>query len=229
MKCKYCNADISLAEKICPKCHHSVKEDNPDALRKKKRNRYITIGVSVIAFIFIVSTIGITLQSQQTLTSQTGTSSTAASDKTAGASLDTTYGNLMERFNDNSAAQKEHILLKSIDEKSSSFQYNLLDTLILSGKIDVKNQKLLSVQMIAQPATQDDMVKMVTAIGVLIESFYPSDASAMRKKVLADLGFKQGSDIRTANNVAIQGNTEFHFAFIKDTGYVFIVKNKNAD
>ena len=64
MKCNYCHADVSPAEKICPKCHHSVKEDNPETIQKKKRNRYLILGVAAIAIIFIITTIGMTLMVQ---------------------------------------------------------------------------------------------------------------------------------------------------------------------
>lgn len=228
MKCKYCNADVSAAEKICPKCHHPVSQDNPETLRKKKRNRYIAIGVGLIAFIFVVSTVGITLRSQQDLAGQAG--SHAAQQQTASLpALDIKYTKLMDSFNDNAMAKKEKLTLREIDKASSTFQYNLADKLLLSGKINTGDQKLVSLQMVGQPATQEDMVQMVTAIGVFVESLYPSDASNMRKKVLDDLGFKKGADIRSANNVSVQGNTKFHFAFVQDTGYVFIIETKDAE
>ena len=63
MKCKYCNADVSPAEKLCPKCHHSVNETNPK--NKSRKKKYLTIGIAAIAVIFITTTVGRTLQSQQ--------------------------------------------------------------------------------------------------------------------------------------------------------------------
>ena len=203
MKCKYCQADVSAAEKICPKCHHPVNQDNPDTLRKKKRNRYIAIGVGLIAFIFVVSTVGMTMRSQQNLAGQAG-HETAQQQTASLPALDIKYPKLMDTFNDNAMAKKEKLTLRNIDKSAATFQYSLADKLLLSGKVNPGNQTLISLQMVGQPATQEDMVQMVTAIGVFVESFYPSDASNMRKKVLNDLGFRKGADIHSANNVSVQ-------------------------
>jgi len=227
MKCKYCNADVSAAETICPKCHHSVKEDNPETLKKKKRNRYIAIGVGLIAVIFIVSTVGITLRSQQNLTAQAGQAVSHQGTASAAAELNLPYSKLRDAFNDNAMAKKENLSLKDISKTTPDFQYNLANKILLSGKINTQNQHIISLQMIAQPSSQEEMVQMVTAIGVFIESFYPSDAASMRKKVLDDLGFKKGADIRTANNDSLQKDIKFHFSFVKDTGYVFIAEPAN--
>jgi hypothetical protein len=69
---------------------------------------------------------------------------------------------------------------------------------------------------------------MLTAIGVIVESLYPSDANRMRDTVLGEMGFKQGGDIRNANNSAVHDNFKFHFAAVPEVGYVFTVTNKDA-
>ena len=53
MKCKYCNADVSPAATTCPKCGHSVMELNPETIAKRKKKKYLIIGIIAITFIFI--------------------------------------------------------------------------------------------------------------------------------------------------------------------------------
>lgn len=225
MKCNYCHADVSPAEKICPKCHHSVKEDNPETIQKKKRNRYLILGVAAIAIIFIITTIGMTLRSQQNAISPS--EQTTQTDTEA--ALDITYAKLKDRFNDNANAKSSKILLKDIDNSQTSFQYNLSDSIIFSGTVNPKNKKIISLQIIAQPSNQDELVKMVTAMGVMIESMHPSDASNSRQKVLSELGFTKGSNIQEANNTSVVDHIKYHFAFIKETGYVFTIQPVNAE
>jgi hypothetical protein len=50
----------------------------------------------------------------------------------------------------------------------------------------------------------------------------------MRDTVLGEMGFKQGGDIRNANNSSVQDNFKFHFAAVPEVGYVFTVTNKDA-
>ena len=225
MKCKYCDADVSVAEKICPSCHHPVNELNPEAIAKKKRNRWLKIGIGLIAVIFIATTVGMTLLSQQERSAETSQSTSTAS----GPSLGLRYDKLMDRFNDNANVKKEKILMQGIDAKNNTFSYNLAKTILISGQLDPKSHQLLSLEMIARPASREESVQMVTTMGVLIESFFPSDANNMRQKVLSDLGFRQGGNIQEANNTSVQENIKFHFAAVKDTGYVFTITHKDAE
>jgi len=222
MKCKYCNADVSPAEKICPKCHHSVFAENPK--NKNPRKKYLTIGVAAIAFIFIATTVGITLQSQQATSSEAAQqiTQTAAS----GTGIDITYDKLKDRFNDSPNAKQEKVLLQNVNKGSDSFSYNLADSILLSGKLNPKNQQIISIEMIATPANKEDSVRMVTTMGVFIESLFPSDATDKRQAVLSDLGFRQGSNLQEADNTSIQGDIRFRFVAVKGTGYVFTISNK---
>ncbi len=221
MKCKYCNADVSPAEKLCPKCHHPVNEVNPK--NKNPRKKYLTIGVAAIAFIFIATTVGITLQSQQFASSEA--SQQVSQSASNGTGLAITYEKLSDRFNDSPNAKQEKLLLQPVNKGVDSFSYNLADSILLSGKLNPKNQQLLSLEMVATPATKEDSVKMVTTMGVFIESLFPSDANAKRKAVLSELGFRQGSDLQKADNTSIQGDIRFRFVAVKGTGYVFTISN----
>ena len=224
MKCLYCNADVSPADKICPKCHHSVQEASPTSLAQKKKQKYINVGVAVIAFIFIITTIGITMSSQQDMGSKVTGNTTIEHGNNP--SIDITYQRLQERYNDNSMAQKQKVLLKDIAVDNTSFQYNISEHILFSGQIDPASKQIISLEMIAVPSDNDDMVKMVSIIGVLAESFAPSNASDVRKAVLADLGFKKDADLKNIDNVSIQGNIKYHFSFVQDTGYVLEISSK---
>ena len=224
MKCKYCNADVSPAEITCPKCHHSVMEKNPRTQTEQKKKRLLTIGVAAIAVIFIVTTIGMMVMSQQSSTSNV---KQETAQSTASGSLDITYDLLMERFNNNANVKQEKILMKS-PEKGSTFSYNLADSILLSGSIDPKTKKLQELKMLARPASKEDTVKMVTAIGVLVESLFPSDANNVRQAAFDALGFKKGSNLQEADNTFVQDNIKFQFTAVKDTGYVFTISDKDA-
>lgn len=225
MKCKYCDADVSVAEKICPHCHHAVNEQNPETIKKQKRNRWLKIGIGLIALIFIATTVGMTLLSQQERSVETSQGGATAS----GPSLGIRYDKLKDRFNDNSNVKKENIPLQPIDTKSNEFSYNLAKTILISGQTDPKTHQLLSIEMVARPSTREDSIQMVTAMGVFIESLFPSDANRMRQKVLEDLGFRDGGNIQEANYTSIQQNIKFQFTAVKDTGYVFTIRHKDAE
>ena len=235
MKCKYCNADVSPAEKICPKCNHSVFEDNPQTLAKKKRNKKIGIGVAIITFIFVGSTIGMSLMSQQNTSkvvehSMTKTTQSASSSDTAaptGDVLPVDYNLLMDRFNDNPNVSHDGMLMQELQKGATSFEYNLSPNINVSGKVSPETGDIYSLQMITNPQKQDDVVKMVTCIGVFVESFFPSDANDKRQTVLKELGFVKGGNIKNADNTSIQEDIRFRFQAVPNTGYVFTIDNKN--
>ena len=222
MKCKYCNADVSPAEKLCPKCHHSVNEINPK--NKSRKKKYLTIGIAAIAVIFITTTVGMTLQSQQNAGAEVSqkVSQTAA----AGPGINVTYEKLRDRFNDSPNAKQENILLQDVDKSTDSFSFNISESILLSGRLDPKTQQILSLEMVSTPASREDSIKMVTAMGVFVESLFPSDANAKRQAVLSDLGFRQGSNLQEADNTSIQDDIRFRFVAVKGSGYVFTVSNK---
>ena len=80
--------------------------------------------------------------------------------------------------------------------------------------------------MVSTPPSREDSIKMVTAMGVFVESLFPSDANAKRQAVLSDLGFRQGSNLQEADNTSIQDDIRFRFVAVKGSGYVFTVSNK---
>ena len=100
MKCKYCNADVSVAEKICPHCNHPVNEDNPETIAKKKKSRWLAVGIAAIAIIFIVTTVGMIMSSNSATTSAVN-SAVNKNSAPAGKTIGITYTLLHERFNDN--------------------------------------------------------------------------------------------------------------------------------
>ena len=199
-------------------------EKNPNAEKNPKQKRFLTIGIAAIAIIFIVTTIGMMAASQQNTTS---TVQQETSQSTASGSLAITYDLLMERFNNNANIKKEKILMKSMDN-GTTFSYNLSDTIMLTGSTDAKTKQLQELKMVARPASKEDTIKMVTAIGVFVESLFPSDANTVRQAAFDALGFKKGSNLQDADNTFIQDNIKFQFTAVKDTGYVFTITDKNA-
>ena len=225
MKCKYCSADVSVAEKICPSCHHPVDEDNPETIAKRKKSRWLSFGIAAIAIVFIVTTIGMMMGSSSSVTSTVNSVTGKTSSHTA-PSIGITYTLLHDRFNDNLNVKKQDILMKHVT--NGDFSYNLDKTILLSGSVDPGSKEVTKLQVIAQPTNRDESIKMLTAIGVLVESLYPSDASHMRDTILGEMGFKQGGDIRQADNTAIHDNNKFHFTAVPEIGYVFTITNKDA-
>ena len=200
-------------------------EKNPQTLQDQKKKRYLTIGVAAIAFIFIVTTIGMMVMSQQSTVSNISQETSA---NTGSGSIDITYDLLRERFNSNANTKQQNLSLQAVGS-NGSFDYNLSDALLVSGSIDTKTKKLREFKMIARPSSKEDTVKMVTTMGVLIESLFPSDANHVRTTVLDELGFKKGSNLQETNNTSIQGNIKFQFTAVKDTGYVFSIQDKDAE
>jgi len=225
MKCKYCNADVSVAEKICPHCNHPVNEDNPETIAKKKKSRWLAVGIAAIAIIFIVTTVGMIMSSNSATTSAVN-SAVNKNSAPAGKTIGITYTLLHERFNDNVNVKKQDILMKNVT--NGDFSYNLDKSILLSGSVDPGSKEVTRLQVIAKPTNRDESIKMLTAIGVIVESLYPSDANRMRDTVLGEMGFKQGGDIRNANNSSVHDNFKFHFAAVPEVGYVFTVTNKDA-
>lgn len=225
MKCKYCNADVSVAEKICPSCNHPVNEDNPETIAKKKKSRWLSIGIAAIAIVFIASTVGMMMNSN-TATTAAVNSAAKSSASAGGPTIGITYQLLHDRFNDNVNVKKQDILMKNVT--NGDFSYNLDKTVLITGSVDPGSKEVTKVQVIAKPTNRDESIKMLTTIGVLVESLYPSDANHMRDTVLGEMGFKQGSDIRKADNTAVHDNNKFHFAAVPEVGYVFTITNKDA-
>ena len=121
---------------------------------------------------------------------------------------------------------QENILLQDVDKSTDSFSFNISESILLSGRLDPKTQQILSLEMVSTPASREDSIKMVTAMGVFVESLFPSDANAKRQAVLSDLGFRQGSNLQEADNTSIQDDIRFRFVAVKGSGYVFTVSNK---
>ena len=113
-------------------------------------------------------------------------------------------------------------------DNGTTFSYNLSDTIMLTGSTDAKTKQLQELKMVARPASKEDTIKMVTAIGVFVESLFPSDANTVRQAAFDALGFKKGSNLQDADNTFIQDNIKFQFTAVKDTGYVFTITDKNA-
>ena len=226
MKCKYCNADVSVAEKICPSCNHPVNEENPETIAKKKKSRWLAIGIAAIAIIFIVTTIGMIMNSNAATTSAVNSAVNQSSSAPSGKTLGITYTLLHDRFNDNVNVKKQDILMKNVT--NGDFSYNLDKSIMMTGSVDPGSKEVSKIQVIAKPTNRDESIKMLTAIGVIVESLYPSDANHMRDMVLGEMGFKQGGDIRNANNSSVHDNNKFHFAAVPEVGYVFTVTHKDA-
>lgn len=228
MKCKYCNADVSPAATICPKCHHSVMETNPAITAQRKKKRWLIIGVAAIAAVFVFTTIGLTLRSQQNMSEQVKTASAGQAVPDADGTLDITYALLAERFNNNANVKKAKMSLPDAKKGEASFSANLSKTILLNGKIDEQG-RLQSLNMMARPDNKDELLKMVTVIGVLAESLFPSDADNVRTHVLDDLGFKKGSSLKEADNMSLQGHIRFRFKAVPDSGYLLAITDKDAE
>ena len=228
MKCKYCNVDVSPAATTCPKCGHSVMELNPETIAKRKKKKYLIIGIIAITFIFIASTIGITMMHQEQMSDQIESIATKEDVPEASGSLGIKYNLFVERFNENRNVKKAQMEMKPAKKNESVFGYDLTSSIHVSGRIDPKTGALQMLSVFAKPGSQEELVKLVTTIGVTAESLFPSDANNVRKKVLSDLGFKKGGSLKDANNSITQENIRFQFTGT-ESGYIFTVSDANAE
>ena len=215
MNCKYCGSLVAPQATACPYCGKKI----PTA-KKSRRQLFIVIGIAAVALIFIFTTFGTTLHSQQKTNVQLAKQAAGSP-----ADLGLSYDKFRDKFNDSQYAKPNKLAMLSIEKTANDFEYTLAGNILISGKIDPLHKKLLNLQMVAQPASQEDLVTFVTAMGMVIETLHPDTAAKTRSEVLPELGFKEGSDIRKADNVCTKGDKTYHFHYDDKIGYIFSVKS----
>jgi len=215
MNCKYCGSLVAPQANDCPYCGKKI----PTA-KKSRRQLFIIIGIAAVALIFIFTTFGTTLSSQQQTNAQL-----AKQAANSLPDLGISYDKFRDKFNGSQYAKPNNLALLSIDKTANTFEYTIAGNILVSGKIDPLSKKLLDIQMVAQPASQDDLVTFVTAMGMVIETLHPDTAAKTRSEVLPELGFKEGSDIRKADNISTKGDKTYHFHYDDKIGYIFSAKS----
>ncbi|SEJ10005.1 hypothetical protein SAMN05660742_103158 [Propionispira arboris] len=223
MKCKYCGTDLAPKETLCHHCGRYLGDLEQAAKSHKKRTMYIGFGIIIIALIFVFTTFGGNLMTQKQ-TNET----LAKQAANAAPNLGLTFKKFKEQFNDSEYTKKFALSLGDVNDKGDDFQYALNPNLLISGAIDKTTRKLIHVQIMAQPSSQDDLIKFVTSMGVVIDIMSPDVPRNKRKDILNELGFGEGADIRQADNDSIRGDKKYHFKYIEKTGFVFSVMNANA-
>jgi hypothetical protein len=223
MKCKYCGTDLAQNETLCHHCGRYLGDLDHVEKTHKKRTVYIGFGIIIIALIFIFTTFGSNLITQQQ-TNET----LAKQAANAAPNLGLTLKKFKEQFNDSEYTKKFALSLDEVNDKEDSFQYALNPNLIMSGTLDKATRKLIHVQIMAQPSSKDDLIKFVTSMGVVIDIMSPDVPLNKRNEILNELGFGEGANIRQADNDAIRGDKKYHFKYIEKTGFVFSVMNANA-
>lgn len=229
MRCKYCNANLPENVQTCNYCGRFLGD--AESLRKttaKKRKIWIGIGIVAIAIIFILTTFGGNLLSQkttnETLTQQLSTKSA----NTLGMTLE----KFREKYNNNDYTKKIGITIEKPQIKTgnseNTFEYQLSNKLLIIGVINKYDNKLMKISVIGEPSnSKEDDMKLIGAMGIIIDTYSPDVPVNQRVEILKELGFNNETDIYKANGTAIRGNVKYTFRFIDKTGFVFSVMNVN--
>lgn len=230
MKCKYCQAEVAPKSKICCNCGRFIGEETDELIAKRnsKRKLFIGIGIVLIAAVFILTTFGMSYFQQRATNEQLEKQVAVTSANNLGMTLE----ELEKSFNHNEFANRAQLKINAPQlikgEKNTQFQNIFTEKLALNGIIGKLDHKLLALQLIAIPSNvKDDQVRMVTTMGILIDTFSPDVPKQERSKILQELGFDKDTDLYKANNVAVRGNVRYSFKFVENTGFVFWVANVN--
>lgn len=229
MKCKYCNANLTENTQTCSYCGRFLGDIESIAkAAAKKRKIWIGTGIIAIAIIFILTTFGGSLLSQkatnETLTQKLSTKSVN--------SLGMTLEKFKEKYNNNDYTQKAGITIEQPQIKTgtseNTFEYFLSNKLLITGVISKYDNKLIQVSVIGEPSdSKEDNMRLIAAMGVIIDTYSPDVPVNQRVEILKELGFNNDTDIYKANNTATRGNIKYTFKFIDKTGFVFSVTNVN--
>jgi hypothetical protein len=112
-------------------------------------------------------------------------------------------------------------------DANNSFRYSLTEHMLLDATLGKFDNKLLEINVIAQPSAAGDMRNFISCIGIMIDTFSPDVPVDQRRTILEELGFVKDKDLSTVNNSSVRGNTIYHLQFLNDVGFVFTVKNSN--
>jgi len=229
MKCKYCNANLAESVQTCSYCGRFLGDAESVAkAAAKKRKIWIGSGIIAIAIIFILTTFGGNLLSQkatnETLNQQLSTKPSN--------SLGMTLEKFREKYNNNDYTKKTGITIEKPQIKTgaseNTFEYFLSNKLLITGVISKYDNKLMQISVIGEPSdSKDDDMRLVAAMGVIIDTYSPDVPINQRVEILKELGFNNDTDIYKANNSSIRGNIKYTFKFIDKTGFVFSVTNVN--
>lgn len=227
MNCKYCNTELTKNEKICPCCGRYLNNDIPKPAYRK-RSMWLGLGIIIIAIIFILTTFGGNLLTQKA-TNENLEKQVAA---TTGNHLGMTFDKFKNSFNDNEYTKKIGLNIGNVEmvksNGDSSFQYVFNDKLLINGVVGKYDYKLLEIRIIGQPSNaEDDIIKLVTAMGVLIDLFSPDIPMNKRGEILNELGFNQDADLYKASNTAIRGDKKYNLKFVDQVGFIFSVNHIN--
>ena len=195
-----------------------MKQQAGNSLQGQRRRKWIIFGVSLVALIFIFTTFGAALRSQQQAENQ-------VSQQPLRANLGITYEKFSDKFNSSQYAKPAHLALPTAEKSSAVFQGQAGPGLIASGEIDAGTQKLLSFQLLSQPNNKEELVSFVTALGMTVETLHPDAPGKTRNEVLQELGFREGADLRQIDNSTTKGKITYRLQSDEKTGYVFSVKS----
>lgn len=229
MKCKYCEAEIPDKEKICRYCGRFLSEETVEDPAKKRRRRLLfALGAAGIVIAFVLTTFGMMMSNQQRTNEHLAQQVAVSSAN----NLNMTFDAFKENFNQNDAARQSKFNISAValnkSENDARFHYAATDKLVLNGLVGKLDHKLLEIQMLGVPGnTREDQRRFVAMIGVLIDLFSPELYDDEKLAVLKELGFNKETDLTKADNTVVRGNVKYTFKFIKDTGFILLIKNVN--
>lgn len=226
MQCKYCEAEVAPKTKICPRCGRFIGEETDEAKKKRRRALWIALGIVGVALVFVLTTFGGNYLSQQMTHENLLRQISAASPSNLGV----TFQQFKEAFDSNPYAKKHGLAIGDAalvkGEKTATAQARFSDRLALNALVGRIDNKVIELQLISAPSReQADLVKFVTAMGVLIDTFSPDVPVAERGKILQALGFDKETDIYKADRQTVRGNVQYRFKFVDKVGFVFGVEN----
>lgn len=221
MKCNYCDYD-SLPENshLCTNCGRIlIEKEEKKPVKKRKHIIFIIIAIAVI---FICGMFAMNFQS-----SMNGNHSTHPSND-----LGISYIQFKNQFNDNDYSKKINLSIGTVEKKAGSedtYYYAFSDKLLLIEKINSQSNHLRQITLIGQPSSiQDDNIKLIGAMGIIIDNFSSDLSVNDRKEILHDLGFNETvKDLKTIDTETIRGNIKYSFKYKDNFGFIFSVSNKN--
>lgn len=226
MQCKYCGAEIGPKTKLCPQCGRFLGDEEAELQRKRRRNLWIGLGIVGVALAFVLTTFGGNYLSQQMTNENLQRQISAASPSNLGV----TFQQFKDAFDANPYAKKNALAIGGAaltkGERMSTAQIRFSDRLALNALVGRIDNKVAELQLVGVPSReQADLVKFVTAMGVLIDTFSPDVPVKERGKILQELGFDKETDIYKADKQTVRGNVKYRFKFVDKVGFVFGVEN----
>ncbi|WIW71867.1 hypothetical protein [Anaerosinus gibii] len=220
MKCKYCDYQVPENAHLCANCGRILAEKKEK--KPVKKRSYIIFIIIAVAVIFICGMLAMNFQS-----SMNGNHSTHPSND-----LGISYIQFKNQFNDNDYAEKINLSIGTVEKKTGSedtYHYALSDKLLLIEKVNSQSNHLRQITLIGQPSSiQEDNVKLIGAMGIIIDTFSSDLSINDRKEILRDLGFNETvKDLKSINAETIRGNIKYGFKYKENLGFIFSVSNKN--